>query len=56
MFSLLAFTIPSLHLEIYFFICQDQEGSVMTLPPAEATPSALRRRRSMVSDPVSDTD
>jgi len=34
---------------------EDQERDAITLPPTETTP-ALRRRRSMVSDPVFDSD
>jgi hypothetical protein len=45
---------PGLH-DRFSHICQDQESAI-TLPPSETTPSALRRRRSMVSDPVFDSD
>ncbi|KAI9445317.1 putative adipose-regulatory protein-domain-containing protein [Lactarius indigo] len=35
---------------------EDHDSGVVTLPPTEATPTALRRRRSMVSVPVSESD
>ncbi|KAI9460996.1 putative adipose-regulatory protein-domain-containing protein [Lactarius psammicola] len=35
---------------------EDHEGGVNTFPPTETTPNALRRRRSMISEPVSDND
>ncbi|KAH9064335.1 hypothetical protein EDB87DRAFT_1766772 [Lactarius vividus] len=35
---------------------EDHDSGVVTLPPTEATSTALRRRRSMVSVPVSESD